>query len=150
MYKKSGNCCFLSWEQQLKICVGVGYGLEYLHTGTGINEIVIHRDVKSSNILLDENWELRISDFGLCKKCVGNQPDMPIVASVKGTRGYMDPHYRKTGELSTKTDVYSFWRGVAGSALWSAAFGFCGVWSAKVVGVVGATMYPRRGCTQGY
>ncbi|KAJ0900590.1 putative protein kinase RLK-Pelle-CrRLK1L-1 family [Helianthus annuus] len=108
IYKKSGNSCFLSWEQRLKICIGVGRGLEYLHTGTGINEIVIHRDVKSSNILLDENWEPRISDFGLCKKCVGNQPDTPIVASVKGTRGYMDPHYRKTGELSTKTDVYSF------------------------------------------
>ncbi|KAK1416210.1 hypothetical protein QVD17_31999 [Tagetes erecta] len=96
---------FLSWEQRLKICIGVGRGLEYLHTGTGINQMVIHRDLKSSNILLDENWEPRIADFGLCKKC---SPDTPVIASVKGTRGYIDPHYRETRELSTKSDVYAF------------------------------------------
>lgn len=108
IYKKTGNSLFLSWEQRLKICIGVGRGLEYLHTGTGINQIVIHRDLKSSNILLDENWEPRISDFGLCKRCTGNLPDATVIASVKGTRGYLDPHYRETRELSTKTDVYAF------------------------------------------
>ncbi|KAL8258102.1 hypothetical protein R6Q59_030143 [Mikania micrantha] len=108
IYKKTGNSIVLSWEQRLKICIGVARGLEYLHTGTGINQVVIHRDVKSSNILLDENMEPRISDFGLCKRCCGNVPDAPIFASVKGTRGYLDPHYRKTHELSAKTDVYSF------------------------------------------
>lgn len=108
IYKKTGGSSGLSWERRLKICIGVGRGLEYLHTGTGINQIIIHRDIKSSNILLDENFEPRISDFGLCKKCTGNKADTPITASVKGTRGYMDPHYYKTRELSTKTDVYAF------------------------------------------
>ncbi|XP_076909837.1 ACT domain-containing protein ACR4-like [Bidens hawaiensis] len=108
IYKKTGGSSVLSWERRLKICIGVGRGLEYLHTGTGINQIIIHRDIKSSNILLDENLEPRISDFGLCKKCIGNQAGTPIIASVKGTKGYMDPHYYKTRELSTKTDVYAF------------------------------------------
>ncbi|XP_076914277.1 putative receptor-like protein kinase At5g38990 [Bidens hawaiensis] len=108
IYKKTGGLSVLSWERRLKICIGVGRGLEYLHTGTGINQIIIHRDIKSSNILLDENLEPRISDFGLCKRCIGMQPDTPIIASAKGTRGYMDPHYYKTRELSTKTDVYAF------------------------------------------
>ncbi|KAJ0545618.1 putative protein kinase RLK-Pelle-CrRLK1L-1 family [Helianthus annuus] len=106
IYKKNEKSVLLSWEQRLKICIGVGRGLDYLHTGTGINQTVIHRDLKSSNILLDENWEPRISDFGLCKECTGNQLDSPITASVKGTRGYMDPKYITTREL-IKTDVYA-------------------------------------------
>ncbi|XP_076898079.1 receptor-like protein kinase FERONIA isoform X2 [Bidens hawaiensis] len=112
IYKKNDKSVLLSWEQRLKICIGVGRGLDYLHTRTRINQIIIHRDLKSSNILLDADWAPKISDFGLCKKCSGNlMPGIriiPIIASLKGTRGYMDPHYCKTHELSTNTDVYAF------------------------------------------
>nr|XP_043612781.1 uncharacterized protein LOC122584787 [Erigeron canadensis] len=108
IYKKKRNSSDLCWEQRLKICIGVGRGLEYLHTGTGSNQIVVHHDLKSSNILIDADWAAKISDVGLCKKYFSNHADTPISASVKGTPGYMDPHYRKTKELSTKTDVYAF------------------------------------------
>ncbi|XP_076909854.1 receptor-like protein kinase FERONIA [Bidens hawaiensis] len=112
IYKKNEKSVLLSWEQRLKICISVGRGLDYLHTGTRINHIIIHRDLKSSNILLDADWAPKISDFGLCKKCSGNLlPGMriiPLIAGIKGTRGYMDPHYCKTHELSTNTDVYAF------------------------------------------
>ncbi|KAK9063783.1 hypothetical protein SSX86_017655 [Deinandra increscens subsp. villosa] len=107
IYRKIEKSVCLSWEQRLKICIGVGRGAEYLHTGTGIDQIVIHRDLKSSNILLDADWAAKISDFGLCKRCSGDRPYVPITASVKGTFAYMDPKYLTKRELSTKTDVYA-------------------------------------------
>ncbi|GJS54679.1 serine/threonine/dual specificity protein kinase, catalytic domain-containing protein [Tanacetum coccineum] len=103
----------LSWIQRLKIAIGAGRGLDYLHTGFGTQNGVIHRDVKSSNILLDENLAAMISDFGLSKIGPIDQTAYNVSVSVKGTFGYLDPEYFYTSKLTRKTDVYAFGKSIA-------------------------------------
>ncbi|KAJ0661456.1 putative protein kinase RLK-Pelle-LRR-I-1 family [Helianthus annuus] len=98
----------LTWEQRLRICIGAACGLEYLHAGVGPGHRVLHRDIKSANILLDENWKAKISDFGFSKIGLTNQPITFLFTRPCGTLGYVDPQYHKTGILTKESDVYSF------------------------------------------
>ncbi|KAL0011839.1 hypothetical protein SO802_006947 [Lithocarpus litseifolius] len=98
----------LPWKQRLQICIGVARGLHYLHTG--LKHSIIHGDVKTSTILLDEKWEAKLGDFELSKM---GPPSLSkdlrwVVSRIEGTYGYMAPEYVLQGELTDKSEVYSF------------------------------------------
>ncbi|KAK7300104.1 hypothetical protein RJT34_10938 [Clitoria ternatea] len=95
----------LDWRTRMNIAAGAAKGLEYLHEVA--KPPVIYRDFKASNILLDENFNPKLSDFGLAK--LGPTGDKTHVSTrVMGTYGYCAPEYASTGQLTTKSDVYSF------------------------------------------
>ncbi|CAL5418583.1 unnamed protein product [Camellia sinensis] len=95
----------LSWSTRMKIAVGAARGLEYLHCKA--SPPVIYRDLKSANILLDENFNPKLSDFGLAK--LGPVGDNTHVSTrVMGTYGYCAPEYAMSGKLTLKSDIYSF------------------------------------------
>ncbi|XP_065634925.1 leucine-rich repeat receptor protein kinase HPCA1 isoform X4 [Quercus suber] len=95
----------LDWMRRLRVALGAARGLAYLHEFA--NPPIIHKDIKSNNILLDESLNAKVSDFGLSKPIDDNEGSH-VTTQVKGTMGYMDPEYYMTHKLTEKSDVYSF------------------------------------------
>lgn len=98
---------FLSWEKLQEIALGIAKGIEYLHQGC--DQRILHFDIKPHNILLDNNFTPKISDFGLAKLCSKDQSAVSMTAA-RGTIGYIAPEVfsRNFGNVSYKSDVYSF------------------------------------------
>ncbi|XP_057744847.1 receptor-like protein kinase FERONIA [Arachis stenosperma] len=98
----------LPWKLRLKICIGVARGLHYLHTG--LKYAIIHRHIKSRNIVLDHNWEPKISGLFLSKRGPYSMSKslIRVNSRVMSTCGYSDPEYAATGDLTEKSDVYLF------------------------------------------
>ncbi|KAK9271809.1 hypothetical protein L1049_002174 [Liquidambar formosana] len=92
----------LSWDERLQIALDISHGIEYLHEGAV--PPVIHRDLKSANILLDQSMRAKVADFGLSKEEVFDGRN----SGLKGTYGYIDPAYISTNKFTMKSDIYSF------------------------------------------
>ncbi|XP_076948761.1 putative serine/threonine-protein kinase At1g01540 [Bidens hawaiensis] len=99
-----GDVSPLTWSIRMSIIQGTAKGLAYLHEG--LEPKVVHRDIKSNNILLDRQWNPKVSDFGLAK-LLGSDTSY-VTTRVMGTFGYVAPEYACTGMLTEKSDVYSF------------------------------------------
>ncbi|KAM1126720.1 hypothetical protein ACFX13_042649 [Malus domestica] len=101
---RSGDPEGLDWDRRFKIATGAARGLAFLHHGFGPH--IIHRDIKASNILLNEDFEPKVADFGLARLI--NACETHISTDIAGTFGYIPPEYGQSGRSTTKGDVYSF------------------------------------------
>ncbi|KAL7618480.1 hypothetical protein Lser_V15G01733 [Lactuca serriola] len=97
----------LTWTRRLEICVGMARALSYIHYDKRRNFSVVHRNIKSSKILLDDNWKPKLSGFELSMKTTATRRHRLLLGGLCGTRGYIDPIYEKTGGVTHKSDVYS-------------------------------------------
>ncbi|XP_010500770.1 PREDICTED: probable LRR receptor-like serine/threonine-protein kinase At1g51810 [Camelina sativa] len=101
--KRGGS--FLNWAARLKIVADSAQGLEYLHNGC--KPLMVHRDIKTTNILLNEHFQAKLADFGLSRS-FPIEGETHVSTVVAGTIGYLDPEYYRTNWLTEKSDVYSF------------------------------------------
>ncbi|CAN0923221.1 Rust resistance kinase Lr10 [Linum grandiflorum] len=107
IFRKQQGCVTLSIEQLYRISIGVARGIEYLHSGCAMQ--ILHFDIKPHNVLLDDNFNPKLSDFGLARLYYAGDRVATLTAA-RGTIGYMAPElfYRNIGSVSYKADVYSF------------------------------------------
>ncbi|CAL5083554.1 unnamed protein product [Urochloa decumbens] len=105
LYGEASKRKVLDWPTRLSVCIGAARGLVYLHNFEG--RCIIHRDIKSSNILLDHSMCGKVADFGFSKYAPQEGDSNPSM-EVRGTAGYLDPEYYSTQVLSTRSDVFSF------------------------------------------
>ncbi|KAD3337414.1 hypothetical protein E3N88_32934 [Mikania micrantha] len=104
-----GKMANLTWVQRIKICIDIARGLNYIHTIMENKQKIIHRDIKSANILLDDTWKAKIADFGLSKlHPLDHMASTMVTNQIAGTPFYLDPEYERTGKLKKESDVYSF------------------------------------------
>ncbi|KAL3536557.1 hypothetical protein ACH5RR_005018 [Cinchona calisaya] len=104
LYSSPKNGTVLTWEQRFNIIKGIAAGLQYLHEEW--EQVVIHRDVKSSNVLIDGDMNARLGDFGLAR--LYDHGKNSYTTTVVGTIGYIAPELSRTGQASTSTDVYAY------------------------------------------
>ncbi|MFS7990722.1 putative protein kinase RLK-Pelle-LRR-I-1 family [Helianthus anomalus] len=102
------NDASLTWVKRLNICIDVAKSLDFLHGGAGNQPKVIHRDIKTENILLYDDWKAKLADFGLALISPLIQETDYVIDHACGTIGYLDPLYRKSGFLTIESDIYSF------------------------------------------
>lgn len=100
----NGSSCGLDWPARFTVALGAAQGLAYLHHDC--KPRIIHRDIKSNNILLDENFEAHVGDFGLAK--VIDMPQSKSMSAVAGSYGYIAPEYAYTMKVTEKCDIYSY------------------------------------------
>lgn len=94
----------MDWPRRKRVALGAARGLEYLHEHC--NPKIIHRDVKAANVLLDEDFEAVVGDFGLAKLVDVRQTN--VTTQVRGTMGHIAPEYLSTGKSSERTDVFGY------------------------------------------
>ncbi|XP_034222988.1 lysM domain receptor-like kinase 4 [Prunus dulcis] len=106
IYYSNNDGKFLNWTQRIQILLDVASGLNYLHSFTTPPHV--HKDIKSSNILLDSDFRGKIANLGLARSTKAPEGEVPLTNHIVGTIGYMAPEYLENGLISTKLDVYAF------------------------------------------
>ncbi|KAB2002207.1 hypothetical protein ES319_D11G050200v1 [Gossypium barbadense] len=106
IFNRDDNGKYFSWKDQIQVALDVATGLNYLHSFT--NPPHVHKDLKTSNVLLDGDFRAKITNFALARSTGGGEGEFALTKHIVGTKGYMAPEYLENGLVSTKLDVYAF------------------------------------------